>query len=125
MAVWNFNKGEWTEAYVFLRLLGDGRIYGASPELTKDDTTYIDIINIIRDEPNKMLIFERFIDENMAYVKALKDSESINVVTAPEFSQYAQVLYNRIKEFKANHVFCIKEVQTRPKKSMEKKQILL
>lgn len=111
MAVWNFNKGEWTEAYVFLRLLGDGRIYGASPELTKDDTTYIDIINIIRDEPNKMLIFERFIDENMAYVKALKDSESINVVTAPEFSQYAQVLYNRIKEFKANHVFCIKEVQ--------------
>lgn len=111
MAVWKFNKGEWTEAYVFLRLLGDGRIYGASTELTKDEATYIDIINIIRDEPNKMLIFERFIDENMAYVRASKDGVSINVVTAPEFTQYAQVLYNKIKEFKANHVVCITEVQ--------------
>ena len=30
MAVWEFNRGEWTEAYVFLRLLGEGRIYGDS-----------------------------------------------------------------------------------------------
>ena len=58
MATWKFNRGEWTEAYVFMRLLGDGRIYGASPKLTKDDSIYIDIINIIRDEPDKILIFE-------------------------------------------------------------------
>ena len=45
MAVWEFNRGEWTEAYVFLRLLGDGRIYGASANLVKDELTYIDIIN--------------------------------------------------------------------------------
>ena len=47
MAVWEFNRGEWTEAYVFLRLLGDGRIYGASVDLVKDELTYIDIINIL------------------------------------------------------------------------------
>ena len=34
--IWEFNKGEWTEAYVFLRLLGEGRIYGATAELVKD-----------------------------------------------------------------------------------------
>lgn len=45
MAVWQFNRGEWTEAYVFMRLLGDGRIYGASSELTRDDSTYIDIMS--------------------------------------------------------------------------------
>lgn len=111
MTVWQFNRGEWTEAYVFMRLLGEGRIYGASPELTKDDSTYIDIINIIRDERNKMLIFERFIDENKAYVRASKDGESIKVVTAPELTQYAQVLYNKIKDFKANRVGCVTEVQ--------------
>ena len=72
MAVWQFNRGEWTEAYVFMRLLGDGRIYGASSELTKDDSTYIDIINIIREEPDKMLIFERFVDANIAYQKMVK-----------------------------------------------------
>ena len=82
MAVWQFNRGEWTEAYVFMRLLGDGRIYGASSELTKDDSTYIDIINIIREEPDKMLIFERFVDENIAYIKASKDDESTNPIGA-------------------------------------------
>ncbi len=102
MAVWQFNRGEWTEAYVFMRLLGDGRIYGASPELKKDDSTYIDIINIIRDEPDKMLIFERFVEANIAYVKASKDGEDIKVVTAPELSEYAHVLYNSIKELSAS-----------------------
>lgn len=54
MAVWEFNRGEWTEAYVFLRLLGEGRIYGASADLVKDEKTYIDIVNIIRAEPKFM-----------------------------------------------------------------------
>lgn len=81
-----------------MRLLGDGRIYSASSELKRDDSTYIDIINIIRDEPDKMLIFERFVEENIAYVKASKDGDNIKVVTAPELSAYAQILYNNIKE---------------------------
>lgn len=111
MAIWQFNRGEWTEAYVFMRLLGDGRIYGASAELTKDDSTYIDIINIIRDEPNKMMIFERFIDENNVCVKALKDGECIRVVTAPELTEYAKVLYDNIKTLTANRVINVAEVQ--------------
>lgn len=111
MAVWQFNKGEWTEAYVFMRLLGDGRIYSASSELKRDDSTYIDIINIIRDEPEKMLIFERFVEENIAYVKASKDGDNIKVVTAPELSAYAQILYNNIKELTGLRVATVKEVQ--------------
>ena len=111
MATWQFNRGEWTEAYVFMRLLGEGRIYGASSELTKDDSTYIDIINIIRDEPDKMLIFERFIDAKIAYIKASKDGENIKVVTAPEFSEYARVLYDNIKTLTASRVTNIAEVQ--------------
>lgn len=111
MAVWQFNRGEWTEAYVFMRLLGDGRIYGASPELTRDDTTYIDIINIIRDEPDKMLIFERFIDENVAYIKAFKDGETIKVITAPELSKYAKILYDSIRKLAANRVIGVANVQ--------------
>lgn len=111
MAEWKFNRGEWTEAYVFMRLLGDGRIYGASSQLTRDDTTYIDILNIIRDEPDKMLIFERFIEDNMAYVKATKDGEEIKVITAPELSEYAKVLYDKIKELTASGVMVVADVQ--------------
>lgn len=111
MAIWRFNKGEWTEAYVFMRLLGEGRIYGASENLTKDDSTYINILNIIRDEPDKILIFERYIDANIAYIKASKDGEEIKVVTAPELSEYAQDLYDKIKNLSSNDDIDAENVQ--------------
>ena len=111
MAVWQFNRGEWTEAYVFMRLLGDGRVYGASSSLIKDDSTYIDIINIIRDEPDKILIFERFIDANVAYIKASRDGEEIKVITAPEISEYARILYDNIKTLASKRVIEIAIVQ--------------
>lgn len=98
MAVWEFNRGEWTEAYVFLRLLGEGRIYGASAELVKDEATYIDIVNIIRDEPDRMLIFERFVKDEIAYVQLFKDNDTLKIVTAPEFNDKADYLYRRLKE---------------------------
>ena len=97
MAVWEFNRGEWTEAYVFLRLLGDGRIYGASADLIKDELTYIDIINIIRDEPDKCLIFERFIKDKVAYVQSFKGDEKLKIITAPELTDKASFLYEQIK----------------------------
>lgn len=111
MAVWKFNKGEWTEAYVFMRLLGDGRIYGASAALTKDDSTYIDIINIIHEESDKILIFERFVEANRAYIKSSKAGEEIKVVTAPEISGYAQKLYNYIKTLSAARLIEAVDVQ--------------
>jgi len=101
MAVWEFNRGEWTEAYVFLRLLGEGRIYGATTELVKDDSTYIDIVNVIRDEPDKLLIFERFVSEEIAYVQLYKDNEKLKIVTAPEFNEKADYLYKKLKELGA------------------------
>jgi len=101
MAVWEFNRGEWTEAYVFLRLLGDGRIYGASVELVKDELTYIDIINIIRDEPDKCIIFERFIKDEVAYVQSIKGDEILKIITAPELTEKASFLYNQIKKVTA------------------------
>lgn len=97
MAVWEFNRGEWTEAYVFLRLLGDGRIYGASADLVKDEQTYIDIINIIRDEPDKCLIFERFVKDEVVCVQSYKNGEKLKIITAPELSEKAAFLYEKIK----------------------------
>ena len=97
MVVWEFNRGEWTEAYVFLRLLGVGRIYGASAELVKDETSYIDIVNVIRDEPDKFLIFERFVKDKISYVQLFKDNESLKIATAPEFNEKADHLYRQLK----------------------------
>ena len=42
------NKGEWSEIYVFLRLLEAGKLYAADAELNRIDDVFYDIINIIR-----------------------------------------------------------------------------
>ena len=112
MAVWEFNRGEWTEAYVFLRLLGDGRIYGASADLVKDEQTYIDIINVIRDEPDKYIIFERYISDEKVFVKSYNGVETLKIVTAPELTDKAKFLYEEIKKVSAgDRKISVPEVQ--------------
>lgn len=44
------NKGEWSQIYVLLRLLADGKIYAADRELNKLKDLYFPIIKIIREE---------------------------------------------------------------------------
>ena len=40
------NKGEWSEIYVFLRLLEVGKLYAADADLNKMDDVFYNIINI-------------------------------------------------------------------------------
>lgn len=44
------NKGEWSELYVFLRLLADGRLYAADENLNRIDSMFFPILKIIREE---------------------------------------------------------------------------
>ncbi len=44
------NKGEWTEAYVFLKLLGDGKLYAADKNLQPVADVYYPILKIVRHE---------------------------------------------------------------------------
>ena len=111
MAIWEFNRGEWTEAYVFLRLLGDGRIHGATSDLVRDELTYIDIINIIRDEPEKFMIFERFIKNDVAYVSSSDGTNLIKIITAPELTEAASRLYNLIKTVTGDRKIQLPEIQ--------------
>ena len=44
------NKGEWSEAYVLLRLLAQGKMYAADENLEQIDSMYFPIIKILREE---------------------------------------------------------------------------
>ena len=50
MAKLTGNKGEWSEIYVLLRLLGDGKIYSADENIKKNEDVYIPILKIFREE---------------------------------------------------------------------------
>lgn len=45
-----YNKGEWSEAYAFVKLLGDGKVYAADRDLNKNEDEYYPILKMIRDE---------------------------------------------------------------------------
>lgn len=94
--MWSFNRGEWSEAYVFLRLLGVGRIYSADSNLTKNDNVYIDILEITRHQDNKELHYRI---ENSS-VCGYDENECFFIITAQELDAKANYLYNKIKESK-------------------------
>lgn len=112
MDIWKFNKGEWTEAYVFLKVLGEGRIYGANSNLHKDPLTYMDIVNIIREEPDRYLCFERMIKNEMAYIEASDHDVVFKIVTADELKSKAKELYRNIMNLKGDGAGAIPEAQS-------------
>ena len=44
------NKGEWSEIYIFFKLLSDGKIYAADKNMEKIKDKFLSIIRIIREE---------------------------------------------------------------------------
>lgn len=44
------NKGEWAELYVFLKLLGEGKLYAADEKLKRKPHSYLDVLDILREE---------------------------------------------------------------------------
>ena len=44
------NKGEWSEAYTFLRLLADGKLFAADEQLNRIEDMYFPIIKIVRED---------------------------------------------------------------------------
>ena len=44
------NKGEWSEIYIFFKLLSDGKVYAADKDMQKISGKFLSIIRIIREE---------------------------------------------------------------------------
>ncbi len=106
--MWEFNYGEWTEAYVFLRLLSNGRIYAADRNFECDENVYIDILNIIRYEKDHILEFKRELES----VQATDNSVVFRVLTYAELTDKANFLYDAIKSVStANRKFSIPEIE--------------
>jgi hypothetical protein len=46
------NKGEWSEVYVFLKLLAEGKLYAADKDLKKIKDIYYSVLEIINKDIN-------------------------------------------------------------------------
>ncbi len=89
------NKGEWSELYVFLKLLGDGQICAADGDLQKIEDLCFPLIKIVRKENDSV---KEFI--NNAPVITIIEGESRNCLlelSAEEFKTKAEILLTEIK----------------------------
>lgn len=87
------NKGEWSEIYVFFRLLGDGKIYAADENLNRMQEAYLQIIKIIREE-NAGELYEYFTGKT---VEIYVNNEQVLSLPAEEFIQNADYLFAQLK----------------------------
>ena len=90
------NKGEWSEIYVFLRLLEAGKLYAADADLNKIEDVFYNIINIVRTENIGALEFR--VDRASGRVSVYNTDTSAVLLdlSSEEFACAANNLYNEI-----------------------------
>ena len=110
-AVLSGNKGEWSEIYVFLRLLAVGKLFAADENLNKMNSVFYDVLKIFREEEHCKLEFNYNKAENT--VSVVNTSISVPVLTMPadKFRQEADYLYDRIVNNGGNGAFYIEETE--------------
>ena len=89
------NKGEWSEIYVFLRLLHLGKLYAADEDLNKLDNVFYNILNIIRKENIGSLEFQINKNNRVSVVKT-DTEELLGEFDVSDFKIAADQLYNEI-----------------------------
>ncbi len=88
------NKGEWSEFYVFLKALGDGRIYGADGDIERKPDVYLDVNRVIRHDAGRDLVFVRVPEEDL--VKVLRDGDEYTTVIIPAIVDHYRRLFLEI-----------------------------
>lgn len=90
------NKGEWSEVYVFLRLLEVGKLYAADADLNKIDDVFYNIINIVRSEKVGVLEFRINRTEERVSVYNTETNKILIDVPFSEFANVSNNLYSDI-----------------------------
>lgn len=101
------NKGEWSEVYVLLKLLADGKIYAADENLNKLKDIYFPIIKILREETKDEL--KEYFTGNT--IKIHINGRIVKGIRKEEFNDEAEKLLKGINEKKLKGVFSIVETE--------------
>ncbi len=99
------NKGEWSEIYALLKLLGEKKLYAGDANLNKIESLFYPIIKIIRDESGGN--FEYLIEGNIVVISG-DDVEEYRLPVSV-FSSEAAKLLTSIKG--SNGVFSLPETE--------------
>ena len=80
------NKGEWSEPYAAIRILGDGKLYIADANGNRNPLEWMSILELIRHETRDRIVAYRYDENNV-------DIDTENVILAAN-----QLKYNGLME---------------------------
>lgn len=98
------NKGEWSEPYVFLKILGEGKLHIADENLQRMEIFY-PILKVFREEEK----LEYILSEDKTSIKIVTEDKEFDGIPVEEFKKNAEIIYNVIEEGVAS-TFKIDEV---------------
>lgn len=101
------NIGEWSEIYVLLKLLADGKVYAADEELTKIKDTYFPVLKAIREETN---------GESIEYhtwniVKIFHNGQEVGCIPDSIFEKESQSLLDNLQNKSNRGAFSIEKTE--------------
>jgi type II restriction enzyme len=99
------NKGEWSEVYALLKILGDKELYAGDSNLNKIEKLLFPVIKILRDESNGSYSFQY--DKDLVVVKG--GDEDLRIPLA-KFKEQAILLLSKLKE-STSSTFSIPEIE--------------
>ena len=104
------NKGEWSEAYVLLRLLAQGKLHAANENLEEIENMYFPILKILREEIRNRK-YEYAVDTGDRKIDIYYNGTLIQSHPQTDFSSEADYLYDKIVEG-GNRTFAIEQTES-------------
>ena len=103
------NKGEWSEMYVLLRLLSQGKIHAADENVEKIEDIFFPILKIMREElkSNK---YEYVVNDDALKIQIFLNDNFIKEFDKQTFEEQADYLYSQILQG-ANRAFPIEQTE--------------
>jgi type II restriction enzyme len=101
------NKGEWSELYAFIKLLGDGTLHPGDGNIEKLTTIFYPIIKILRSE--SLYNYEYQIDDNLIFISS-DNGNVISSIPISKFKNTAELMLKEIQESKESS-FNIPEIE--------------
>lgn len=94
MATLSYNQGEWSEVYIFFKVIADRKLYTADADFNPIKDVYLDVISVIREEI-KDEVYKYMTGDT---VTILLNHEPVGSVPVSEFVKYKNILWKLLEE---------------------------
>lgn len=95
------NKGEWSEPYAALRIIGEGKIYIADENGNKNPMEWMSVLELMRHETKERLVLYKLNSQNVDVDIYVNDEWKLSV-QADRFLSMADTLSDEIRNGKGN-----------------------